>query len=96
MRLSLALPLTIPLLIVLITTIWMGLDARSHQISVDKKPYGLNNGALAWFLTGLLLWIITFPYYLWKRAVVLGARQQARNPRAVPPIASPHEGGRDA
>lgn len=82
------------LLIMLGTTIWMTIDARIHRIAVDKKPYGLNNGALAWFLTALLLWIITFPYYLWKRSLVMNQRRISSG-ASVPPIASPRGDGRE-
>lgn len=69
-------------LVWLLTTLWMAIDAKTHRIPVDKKPYNINNGALAWFGSGILLWIITFPYYLWKRAAVMNAR---RPPTAAPP-----------
>lgn len=70
------------------TTIWMAVDAKAHQIAIDKKTYGLNNGALAWLFSALLLWICTFPYYLWKRSLWMNDRIVSDG-RAVPPIASP-------
>lgn len=78
------------------TTVWIGLDCRTHKIPIDRKPYNLNNGALAWFFSAVLLWLITFPYYLWKRSVVLNERELARNPQKIrAPIASPHSDGRE-
>ncbi len=35
------------MLVLLTTTIWMTIDAKTQRIAVDKKPYGFNNGALA-------------------------------------------------
>jgi hypothetical protein len=60
-----------PVLLIVGSSIWMGYDSKAKQISIDGKPYAMNNGALAWVLTGILLWIVTFPYYLYKRAKVL-------------------------
>ena len=77
------------LLVMMETTIWMTFDAKTHRIPVDKKPYGLNNGALAWFLIALLLWVATFPYYLWKRSLWMNDHL-VPDGRPVPPIASPH------
>lgn len=59
------------LLIVIGTTIWVGYDAKQNRVPIDSKPYSLNNGAVAWVLTCILLWIFGFPYYLVKRAKIL-------------------------
>ena len=58
-------------IVVIGTTIWMGYDSARHRIAVDSKPYTANNGAPAWVLSGLLLWIATFPFYLYKRSAAL-------------------------
>ncbi|SMB93266.1 SHOCT domain-containing protein [Deinococcus hopiensis] len=68
--------------IVLGTTIWMGYDSAQHKIAVDSKPYSANNGAAAWVLSGIFLWIATFPYYLVKRS-----RAVSSGSIAAPPIA---------
>ncbi|MCD0156317.1 SHOCT domain-containing protein [Deinococcus sp. 6GRE01] len=65
------------LVLVLVTTIWMTYDSAQLKIPVDSKPYSMNNGAPAWFLSGLLLWIATFPYYLVKRSKVTGGQAVA-------------------
>ncbi|GHG37540.1 hypothetical protein GCM10017784_34910 [Deinococcus indicus] len=65
------------LVLVLVTTIWMTYDSAQLRIPVDSKPYSMNNGAPAWFLSGLLLWIATFPYYLVKRSKVTGKQGTA-------------------
>lgn len=62
-------------IIVIGTTIWVAYDAKGNRIPIDNKPYSLNNGALAWFLSCALLWIAGFPYYLYKRSKVLSERQ---------------------
>jgi hypothetical protein len=54
-------------LLVVGTTIWMTMESAQKKIPIDKKPYGVNNGALAWCLSGILLWIATFPWYLIQR-----------------------------
>jgi len=60
--------LTILLWIVpVLTSLWVAVDSRILKLPVTKKPYGLNNGCVAWFLSCLFLWIFTFPLYLWRR-----------------------------
>ena len=61
---------TIMLIIVIVSSAWMAGDSAKLKLSIDGKPYGTNNGQWAWFLSGLLLWIATFPYYLYKRSQV--------------------------
>ncbi|MCX5806947.1 MAG: SHOCT domain-containing protein [Proteobacteria bacterium] len=63
------------LIIVLATTIWLTYDASTNKIPATKQPYSINNGALAWCLSALLLWIVTFPYYLVRRSQVLRERR---------------------
>lgn len=82
------------LLVMAATTLWIGVDAATHKIPITKKPYGLNNGALAWFFSALVLWIVTFPYYLMRRTAVMQQRQSSSGPsQNGPPIASPHPHG---
>ena len=69
-------------ILVLLTTTWVGFDARANKITSRKGPYSLHNGALAWVGACLLLWIIVFPYYLVRRSTVF--RERAQN-LAVPP-----------
>lgn len=63
-------------LIMIGTTIWVGYDAHLNQVSIDDKPYSVNNGAIAWVVSCIIIWIATFPLYLYKRAKALGQRQQ--------------------
>lgn len=58
------------LIMVIVSSAWMAGDAAKLKIPIDGKPYSTNNGQWAWFLSGLLLWIVTFPYYLYKRGQV--------------------------
>jgi len=69
--------------IVIGSSVWVAYDSQSNKITVDNKPYSLNNGALAWFLSCILLWIIIFPYYLVKRPKVLQQRQRERDKTRV-------------
>ena len=66
----------IVLLIVVGTTIWVGYDANSNKVAINNKPYSTNNGAIAWVLSCILLWIVTFPYYIYKKSQIM---QQKRN-----------------
>jgi hypothetical protein len=69
--------------LVLLTTTWVGFDARANKITSRKGAYCLHNGALAWVGACLLLWIIVFPYYLVRRSTVF--RERAQNLHAPPP-----------
>lgn len=66
------------------TSIWMAYESNERRIPIDSKPYSTNNGAFAWLLSGLLLWIATFPYYLVKRSkfVQAGPVTPAAAPRS--------------
>jgi len=61
------------ILIIVGTSIWMGLDAQAigyNQPTYDKytgKRTDKADPPFAWFLGGLLLWIVVFPWYLSKR-----------------------------
>ncbi len=60
--------------IVILTTIWTAVDSHRLQISSSKKPYSFNSGSFSWLLGCILLWIIVFPVYLFKRARTLKER----------------------
>jgi hypothetical protein len=62
--------------IVAMTSVWAGVDAHRNKIPSGKKPYSGSN-AVSWFLCCLLLWIISFPVYLFKRAKTLKERKEA-------------------
>ena len=47
--------------VVLLTTIWVGFDARENKITFRQGPYSLRNGALGWVVAGGVLWIAAFP-----------------------------------
>ena len=58
-------------LIVIGTSIWVAYDSNANKVAIDKKPYSLNNGAFAWLISCILLWLAIFPYYLVKRSKVV-------------------------
>jgi len=59
-------------LVVLGTTIWVGFDSATNQVSTSSKnPYTPNTGAVAWVLGCILLWIVVFPFYLYRRSQTL-------------------------
>jgi flagellar biosynthesis/type III secretory pathway M-ring protein FliF/YscJ len=74
----------IVLLIVIGTTIWLTFDAKTNKIPFTDKPYSLNNGALAWFLTAVVIWIYAFPIYLQRRAKIMRERRSASQQPAQP------------
>jgi hypothetical protein len=63
--------------IVILTSVWAGFDSHRLQISSSKKPYTWNNGFLAWLVCCLMIWIIAFPAYLFKRAKTLRERGES-------------------
>jgi hypothetical protein len=64
---------------VAITAAWVASDAGKNRIPISKgAKYTVNTGALAWFLTTLLIWIVGFPYYFMRRSDVMRERQAAK------------------
>jgi hypothetical protein len=51
------------LLVVIGTTIWVGIDASRR----DWSSSGFAKSTTQWVLGSLLLWIVVFPVYLAKR-----------------------------
>ena len=78
------------LLIVVVTSVWMGFDA--HQIGYDKKDVkGMASmGPVSWFLGGLVVWIFTFPLYLASRSKLKAAASENahRHSGEVEPVAT--------
>ena len=61
--------------IVAITSIWAAADAHRYKIPSGKKPYS-GGDAFSWLLCCLLLWILSFPVYLFKRAKTFKERNE--------------------
>ena len=83
------------LIFIPLSNIWMTIDAIRNKIPISGEKYNINTGGVAWFFSGVLLWVVTFPYYLLRRRDVLGKREemsllQGPGPTG-PPIASPGE-----
>ena len=60
------------LLVVIGSSIWVYIDAKNIGIKPGKiesgKMTGLDSmGPVEWLAGSLLLWIVFFPLYLWKR-----------------------------
>lgn len=53
--------------IVIVTSVWVLIDAKNIGIRKGQMAGLLNLGPWGWFICCLLLWIITFPCYLVKR-----------------------------
>ncbi len=66
------------LIIVIVSTIWVGIDSHKNQVSSDKNSEYNNGHSVAWVLMCLLIWIIGFPYYLIRRHQVLSGGSSAQ------------------
>jgi hypothetical protein len=51
------------LLVVLATTVWVGVDSSGREWSGDRFA----NSTAKWVIGSLLLWIVVFPVYLARR-----------------------------
>jgi len=85
---SVAILLILPLAIG--SAVFAGVDARKHRVSISRRPYSLNTGALAWaltfvvlpFLGGVILGaagvaallVATWGHYTWMRGLALQTR----------------------
>jgi hypothetical protein len=54
-------------LIVIITSIWVLIDAKKIGVKKGQIKGLADIGPWGWFFVCLLLWIIGFPFYLLKR-----------------------------
>jgi hypothetical protein len=80
---------SIILIIVIGSTIWVGFDASTNKITTDAKPYNWANGAVAWVLGCILLWIVAFPWYLVQRGKLLQQRTVPPPQQPAPPTDPP-------
>jgi hypothetical protein len=62
--------------VVLITSVWVAVDAHRNRIPSGKKPYSGNDPYMYLFCC-LALWIVAFPFYLFHRSKILKARRMA-------------------
>ena len=51
--------------------IWVGWDASANRVASGAGHYTALNGAAAWLIGCILLWIIVIPWYLVRRAQVI-------------------------
>ena len=58
---------SIVLIIVLVTSIWVLVDAKTIGVKKGQITGVANMGPFGWFVVCLLLWIVGFPFYLAKR-----------------------------
>jgi hypothetical protein len=69
----------LPQLIVLATSVWVFVDARTMGVSKGQIKGFFNMGPTGWFLSCLLCWIVAFPAYLVKRGAykraIIASRQ---------------------
>lgn len=64
----------IGLVFVIATGLWIAQDAENNEIPISGDEYNLNTGRIAWFLSALLLWIATVPYYFYKKSQITNER----------------------
>lgn len=63
---------TIFVAIVVVSAIWVYVDATGHKIGKVKEAGGLfNMSAGAWSVVTMFLWIVGFPAYLIKRSALI-------------------------
>ena len=55
-------------LIVFATSIWVLIDAQTIGVKKGQLSGFFNMGAVGWFLSCLLLWVVAFPAYVAKRS----------------------------
>jgi hypothetical protein len=51
---------------------WMACDSAKHQISFTGSTR--RSSALVWFVGGIMMWMVFFPLYLFRRSRVLSQR----------------------
>lgn len=56
---------------VIATTVWVGFDSSAHRVSMSSKGLYTNGTWVMWVLCCVLLWIVTFPWYLSRRSQTL-------------------------
>jgi hypothetical protein len=54
-------------IIVIATSIWVLVDAKTIGVKKGQITGVANMGPFRWFIVCLLLWIVGFPFYLAKR-----------------------------
>jgi hypothetical protein len=65
-------------LIIVISAIWVYVDATGHKIGKVKDASGLFNiSAGAWSVVTMFLWIVGFPAYLIKRSALIERAESA-------------------
>ena len=65
--------------VVLCTTIWVFIDAKSIGVTKDRQIKGLDMSPVGWVLACILLWIFFFPVYLSKRKMYLAINNPQRH-----------------
>lgn len=68
--------------IVIGSSIWVLIDAKRIGVQKGQIKGICNMGAVAWFIVCLLLWIVAFPCYLWKRRQYLTANGKTNTRKA--------------
>jgi hypothetical protein len=54
-------------LLVITSCCWMATQAVRTRLSIDGRPYRLHNGAVAWVLAGLVIWVLAWPWFIVRR-----------------------------
>jgi hypothetical protein len=63
---------TIVVAIIVVSAVWVYMDATGHKIGRVKEAGGLfNMSAGAWSVVTMFLWIVGFPAYLIKRSALI-------------------------
>lgn len=60
--------------VVVLTGLWVAVDARINRVPTYGDKYDMNTGAFCWLLGCLILWIFVFPAYWIRKYSVLRRR----------------------
>ncbi len=65
-------------LVVLLSSAWMAWDAKRLGYRKGDIPGGGSMSPTGWFVAGVLVWILAFPLYLFKRGAMKAAGKRRR------------------
>jgi hypothetical protein len=79
-------------IIVLVTSIWVLIDAKAIGVKKGQIQGMCNLSPWGWFFACLLLWIISFPFYLAKRSEFKHINSDVASKSKTNTVAQPKDG----
>lgn len=71
------------LALIVLCSLWVGLDARRLGVRKGTINGFFDMGSGSWFIASLLLWVVAFPAYLFKRPQIIEAIERASSQQKV-------------